>query len=116
MKLIIAGSRDLDEGVFNILEKHILRGLVQEVVVGGARGVDLIAEEWAQSHGIPIKRFIPDWQGKGQQAGILRNIDMANYGTHLLAIWDCRSKGTQHMFTYMRKLGKPTHIIRVYEK
>ena len=44
---------------------------------------------------------------------VARNIDIANYGDVLVAVWDGSSTGTQHIISYMEKLGKPVYIHRI---
>lgn len=34
----------------------------------------------------------------------------AKYADMLLAIWDCKSKGTEHMIKIMNDKGKPIHV------
>ncbi len=103
MKVIIAGSRQPYQDhppiyyVGDAMAMARSRGIIPtEIVSGGARGVDLAGEMWAAENNLPIKRFIPDWS-IGKQAGFLRNIEMAEYGDALVAIWDGRSRGTAHM-------------------
>ena len=107
MKLIIAGSRQIginangDQMSLSPLITKLVKSKgwdVTEVVSGGARGVDLAGEMWAQENGILIKQFIPDWNGyAGKRAGFVRNTQMAGYADALLAIWDGESRGTAHM-------------------
>lgn len=116
MKLIIAGSRRLrtdKELVWLVADgimTHGLRDKVSEVVSGGARGIDLAGEAWAELRGIPIKRFPADWDRYGKAAGPIRNQAMAEYGDALLAIWDNQSLGTKHMISSMRLHAKPCYV------
>jgi len=120
MKLIIAGSRDIINGV------HLLNGIlkfglcnknISEIVSGRCKGVDLLGEDFATFHKIPIKSFPVKWKlpnGKTDyEAGKKRNVLMAYYADALLAVWDGKSSGTRHMIKTMRTLGKPywVHII-----
>lgn len=111
MKVIIAGSRSIEEDW--ILVDHCVRlsGYeITEVVSGGARGIDTSGEQFAIIRGIPFKRFPADWNSKGKSAGILRNIEMANYADALIAIWDGKSKGTLHMINDMVSKQKPVYV------
>lgn len=118
MKLIIAGSRNIHDlevvetAVFNFLETWycLAPSDIDEIVSGTARGVDTLGEEFAERYSIPVKRFPADWERYGKKAGLIRNSDMAYYGTHLVAVWDGKSRGTQHMFNTMRDRGKPVYI------
>lgn len=114
MKLIIAGSRDINENVALLRIDHLLSLVplsadqITEVVSGGARGPDRAGEVWAKIHGIRLRVFPADWEKHGRAAGPLRNIEMAKYvGTEgaLLPIWDGRSPGTRHMMQVAREHG-----------
>jgi hypothetical protein len=113
MKLIIAGSRTVTD--YQLLcqtlapEKH----RITQVIIGGARGADRLGIRWALSHSVRLKGFPADWQRFGRSAGVRRNYQMAQAGDLLLAFWDGRSAGTQHMISCMQQLGKPVVVIRV---
>ena len=51
-----------------------------EIVSGGAKGVDSMAEIYAKDNNIPIKVFKPDWSKHGEGAGTSRNTDIIEYG------------------------------------
>jgi hypothetical protein len=110
VKVIIAGSRDLDQ--YDYVDTGVLNSgyVIAEVVSGGARGPDKIGEEWADLHNIPVKGFPADWDKYGKSAGIHRNIEMAEYADALIAIWDGKSKGTLHMITAMVSKKKPVFV------
>jgi hypothetical protein len=118
MKLIIAGSRDADK--FSVLEAIAHCSVygpfspheADEVVCGGAKGADTEGERWAQLNGIEVKYFIPDWLNKGKSAGHIRNREMGDYATHLLAVWDGQSKGTKGMIDYATKKGLVVYVHR----
>jgi len=103
MKVIIAGSRTIND--YQIVKDSILESKfkITEIVSGGAKGPDKLGEQYAEEFNIPVKKFIPDWNREGKKAGILRNIEMGNYANALIAIWDGESKGTKHMIQYATK-------------
>src|SRR4051812_38574035 len=112
MKLIIAGSRSINPSV-EFIDQHIRHGVITRVISGGARGVDLAGERWAESKGLPYVRFVPGWGFHGKKfAAFIRNHDMGFYADGLLAIWDGKSPGTRHMILTMRELGKPVKIVQ----
>lgn len=100
MNLIIAGCRDFTggaiiyEGIDLFINEH---GEPDLIIEGGATGVDRIAGEYAHDHNIPLQIFKVDWNKYGRAAGPIRNEEMAKYGTHLLAFWDGKSRGTKNM-------------------
>ena len=95
MKCIIAGGRDFDDidlalSSFLLLSNDITSNTgvsspITEIVSGGARGADKIGERIANMCHIPIKKFIPDWDGLGKRAGFVRNAEMGDYSDVLLS-------------------------------
>lgn len=113
MKVIIAGSRDIND--YELVKQAIKESEfhITEVVSGNARGVDQCGEEWAFDFDIPIKMFKPDWDKFGKSAGIRRNEEMANYADALIAIWDGSSRGTNHMIEYATKKGIDVFVKKI---
>lgn len=112
MKVIVAGSRVITDSQF-VIDAIISSGYeVSEVFCGGARGVDKIGAEIAKGIGIPVRHFPADWNLHGKSAGMIRNREMAEQADALIAVWDGQSRGTAHMISVMRDLGKPCHVVR----
>ena len=112
MKLIIAGSRTFTD--YQLL-CHTLapdRHRITQVITGGAQGADQLGYRWAWKHAVRHQCFRADWERFGKSAGMRRNYQMAQAGDMLLAFWDGRSAGTQHMISCMQQLCKPVVIIR----
>ena len=106
MKVIVAGSRDIDD-YDRVAEAIAASGYdVTELVSGTARGVDELGERWAHEHGVPVTRMPADWDRYGKAAGPKRNAQMAAYGDALVAVWDGQSAGTRSMLreAYSRNL------------
>ena len=113
MKVIVAGSRTIED--METVEKAIAAAGydVVEIVSGMARGVDTIAVQWAQECKIPVAKFPADWDKFGKSAGYRRNVQMADYADALVAVWDGVSRGTGHMIDIMRLQNKPVFIYKV---
>lgn len=113
--VLIAGGRTYEDRE-TITEK--LDSLIKDtnvcIVEGGARGVDSIAEEYAESHGMEIMEFRPQWEKYGKAAGPLRNIKMCEFvrkmGGEAIYFWDGKSKGTGDCIKTAKKLGLPVTI------
>ena len=109
MKMAILGSRNLT----NIaLEKYVLDD-VDEIVSGGAVGVDSCAAEYAKFRKIKLTEFIPEYERYGRAAPIVRNKKIVDYADKILVFWDGSSKGTLSVIKYADKIGKPIKIITV---
>lgn len=101
MRIIIAGSRSIDQDTFNQAILHcpwLSRATV--IMSGGARGVDRLAEKWARELEYPLSIHKPDWKRYGRGAGLIRNRCMVDDADALLAIWDGHSRGTCHVIEY----------------
>lgn len=121
MRVVIAGSRSVGESedAYARLKAAMyeLPYKPSEIVSGGATGPDRLGERFASEHGIPVRRFVPDWDGKGKGAGFLRNGDMAVYasdvkGSWLVALWDGISRGTKQMIDVAATYGLLTKVVR----
>lgn len=110
MKVIIAGSRDIED--YSLLIRAIKNSMfdITEVVCGCARGADTLGETWAIANNIPIKKFPADWNTHGKKAGPIRNAQMGDYADCAIVLWDSVSKGSKNMIDYMNKLNKPCYI------
>jgi hypothetical protein len=108
--LLVTGSRSItDEAlVVYALEQtlHDLGGTVARLIHGGAAGVDTLAGKWAERRGIPTSVVRPHFdQGRGNRAYLERDAAMVDMATHVVAIWDGQSRGTQYTFEYARTKG-----------
>ena len=113
MKVIIAGGRDFNQ--YEVLKDYCDKMLSQqsssiEIVSGTAKGADQLGERYAKERGYPIKRFPADWDKHGKAAGPLRNKEMADYATALIAFWDEQSKGTKNMIETAKSLGLKVRV------
>lgn len=113
MKVIIAGSRHLkrrhkpliqvavDLSFFDITEVVSGRNGKRNIHGRVIEGTDLLGEEWAAEHNLPIDPYPADWGKYGPAAGPIRNGVMARESgaEGLIAIWDGKSTGTQNMIT-----------------
>lgn len=109
MRLAVIGSRRFSdaERMASALEPY--RAKMAQLVSGGARGADRLAEEWAQAHGIETRIFHPD--RPSTSAYHRRNRLIAENCDLLLAFWDGRSTGTKYTIDYARQIGKPVVVV-----
>ena len=113
MKVIVAGSRAINDKaeVAKAIESTKLK--ITEIVIGNARGVDAIAENYANIIHANIKVFPAETEKYGQPAGRFRNEQMAKHADAMIAIWDGQSTGTRDMIQAMNKEGKPVYVYLV---
>ncbi len=88
MKLIIAGSRDIElsvEELDELIIKHFKNDKIEELVSGYAKGMDMAGVKWAIKNNIPIKKFLPDWVFKlsTRQVRILIHAMILGDGTYI---------------------------------
>lgn len=118
-KVIIAGSREVPDVKYVAQCVKDIIGewdFPEEIVTGGARGVDRLAKELAESKGSAHKEVPADWDNFGKAAGHIRNQKMADYvgreGT-LIAFPSVKGKGTQDMIQRAIKKQMNVHIFWV---
>ncbi len=73
-----------------------------EFISGEAVGADTLGKKWALSRGYKVLLYPADWNKYGNYAGYVRNREMADSATHLVAFWNGVSNGTTHMLTTAR--------------
>lgn len=114
MRVALVGSREFSdwETFQTCVEDTLTKWGVTDfksiecVVSGGARGADTLAERWARENGIHLVVLKADWQGKGRAAGVLRNTDIVNLCTHLIAFPSPKGSGTQDSVRKAKAAGK----------
>lgn len=103
MKTAVIGSRNLS---INILEDYLPQG-TDEIISGGAKGIDKCAEAFAKRHNIKITVIRPDYKRYGRAAPLKRNDEIVALADVVLAIWDGNSRGTEYVINKCKELGKP---------
>lgn len=106
VRVAVIGSRNIK--AFD-LSKYLPEG-TDELVSGGARGVDTVAREYARSAGLPITEFLPEYDKYGKGAPLVRNVSIIEYADIVLAFWDGKSRGTRFVIDKCKKLGKEVRI------
>lgn len=111
--IIIAGSRSITD------LRHVDAAIKEsklipfKIISGCANGVDKLGEMWAKQYNVQVIKFPADWNLHGNAAGPIRNCKMVDYAFSifggLIAIWDGKSRGTEHIIGYAR-LKQLKHI------
>ena len=106
MKVAIIGSRSICG-----IKRTATLAEAEEIVSGGAAGVDTCAAAYAKENGLKLTVFLPDYPRYGRAAPIVRNRQIVDYADRIIAFWDGRSKGTASVIAYAEKVGKPCEVI-----
>lgn len=106
MKVAVVGSRSIAE---IDIGAHMDGG--EEIVSGGAAGVDSCAAEYAKRNGLTLTVFLPEYERYGRAAPIVRNKKIVDYADKVIVFWNGSSKGTLSVIQYAERVGKPCEVI-----
>lgn len=120
LRIAIVGSRtfsDYDKLKAYIEEvkennKDLFEGKEINIVSGGARGADTLAEKYAKENGYALITYMADWNKWGKSAGFRRNYDIIQNCDICIAFWDGQSKGTAHDIELCEKYNKQYFICK----
>jgi predicted Rossmann fold nucleotide-binding protein DprA/Smf involved in DNA uptake len=108
MKLAVVGSRYYTN--FEFVEEKInefrKNNNITQLVSGGAKGVDTLAEEYAEKHNIPITVFEAEWDKYGRGAGPIRNKLIVKEADVIMAFPGENPRGTLNTINLARKENK----------
>ena len=99
LHIMICGSR-------NNINRDLVRADLYSIIsryknaifhLGGAGGVDLIAEEYCESLGVKYILHYPDYNRYGRPAPLVRNDEMINCSDRVFAFWNGESSGTKYV-------------------
>lgn len=115
-KLVVAGGRDFkDYATLCKFIDHAMSEVVKvntlAIVCGEARGADALGKRYALERGLTVYSYPANWEKHGKSAGYKRNSEMADVCNGVVAAWDGKSRGTQHMINLAEKLGKQVSIL-----
>lgn len=88
MRCIITGGRDY---ILNKLDRDFIVKIIKhykitEIVSGHCKGADLFGESIAKDLGLSLMIFRADWKRYGDNAGPLRNREMAYYTDYVILL------------------------------
>lgn len=135
MRVVIAGSRSIKgRKAVELINQAITDSGwdIDEVISGGAIGVDEAAIDWAKENNTDYTIMNANWNKWGKAAGYKRNQKMAwyakcvesqlvlqdkevpsQYKGGLIAVWTKKSKGTGHMIDIAREMNLDVFILTV---
>ena len=118
MKLLIVGSRSILN--YKLFKQWVYWYTVNHpditgILSGGAKGVDTMARWFAEDYNIPLVEIVPDWDGLGKKAGMVRNCFLVDECNKAIVFWDGESSGTAHTLSLLKKQKKPFTLVTTYD-
>lgn len=115
MRVLVCGSRGY--GRLDLVRARVRMFDANTVlIVGGARGPDLVAERVGREVGMDVRVFRPDWKRYGRSAGHRRNAEMVDELQRgpdprlVVAFHDGASHGTMGTIQEARRRGLDVEI------
>ena len=109
MKLLIVGSRSIT--AFDL--SAYVPPDADTIISGGAKGVDALAEQYADFHNLSKYILRPHYERYGRAAPLMRNREMVDIADAVLVIWDGHSRGAQYTIAYATEREKPLSVIQL---
>ena len=106
MKLLVSGSQSITN--FDLSE--YINNDTTLIISGGNIGIDTIAEEYADKHGISKLILRPNYKIYPDSASTMRDEQMVDICDAVLLIWDGKSQDIIHIIKCVNKLCKPIRI------
>lgn len=110
MQVVVCGSR-------SYTNKDLVYELLDvcqptEIVHGGSKGADSIAQQYAVDHNIEYTVFLPEWDVYGRGAGPVRNKMMIEYSNPdcIILVFGSSGAGTNNTITLARKMKRAVFI------
>ena len=111
--VIVAGSRIFND--FDLLTKKLDEIFIERkptsIICGEAQGADTLGRIYAKERGINVLSFPANWDKYGKVAGFVRNTEMLKHADAVIAFWDGKSKGTEHMIRIAKQAGIKVHTV-----
>lgn len=109
MRVLVCGGRTYAEQgrVSEVLDE--LRPT--ELITGGAKGADRLAENWARFNRVPVDVFPAQWAVHGRGAGPIRNQQMIDAGQPELVLAFPGGSGTADLVARAQAANIPIRAI-----
>lgn len=115
MKVAIVGTRNpkISFEEFTKMMNEANDFETEEIVSGGAKGIDTYAERYAKLLHNSCTIFKPNYSKFGRNATLVRNTEIAEYADFMVAFPSENSRGSYDSIRKMKKLNKPVKIIKI---
>jgi YspA, cpYpsA-related SLOG family len=116
MRVLVCGGRDFDDVglMISVLDRLHTEKPFTVLIHGNARGADRMADAWARYRGVPCEPYeVPqgEWDGRGKNAGPLRNQQMLDEGKPDLIVAFPGGGGTKDMVRRAVRARVPLHEV-----
>ena len=108
MKFAVVGSRNITD--YELVKSILLQYNITHIVSGGAKGIDILSEQYADENNLPKTIFKPEYDKYGKAAPFIRNKQIIDEAECVIAIWDGKSTGTKHSIGICQKQHKPLYV------
>lgn len=106
MILGIAGSR----GLHHPLPDELMPPYIDEIISGGAVGIDRCARNYALDNHITILEILPEYDRYGRRAPLVRNDIIIRLSDMMYIFWDGKSRGSAYVIKKCIETGKPYRV------
>lgn len=110
MLVAVVGSRNVSPRLD--ISKYMPEDITG-IVSGGARGVDRLAEMYADEKGLSKRIIKPDYHTYNRMAPLVRNKEIVAASDMVIALWNGYSRGTMFTVDYAKEIGKPVRVFLV---
>ena len=108
MKIAVIGSRNISLSMDEI--QRYIPEYADELVSGGAKGIDTSVKLFAINKGIKLTEFLPKYDKYKRAAPLRRNIEIIDYSDEVIALWDGQARGTEYVINECKKRNKPISV------
>lgn len=105
MRVLVCGGRSYGKRLTMYAELDKLLADIEVLIHGAAPGADTVADQWAESRGVPRQPFPAKWKELGKRAGPVRNAQMLADGKPDVVIAFPGGDGTDDMVKKARAAG-----------
>jgi hypothetical protein len=107
LRVLVCGGRDFKD--WELFDKTLLEldeaTMITDIIAGGAKGADTLAQIWAAEFGVNAHFYHADWDTYGRAAGPIRNKQMLDEGKPDLVVAFPGGRGTANMVKQAREAG-----------
>jgi len=111
LRVAVTGSRNFTdyEKMKEVLDQFLTPNAL--LISGGNPGADALVERYAIERNRTIHVIAPDWDQHGNQAGFIRDREIVDHASMLVAFHDGVSKETKHVIDLIRSEGRPCLVV-----